>query len=266
MHDRHRDIREPVPARLLADLDGGPVLDVREQQHDRARLLVDLVVLLALDVLVPGRLVLGEDRGAERRHVDLAEVPDRSADVHARVRSRSGTAIPIGARPDDRQARCCGPAIAPERHGPLVRQSCSTKNDPLQPRLPGRRESPPSRRRPAYRRRAWPTTDSKPSRLVTTSPTYAKSTPRERLRVQELPARPPFDAERGRSIRASAEGARHLRLVRTYVDAVFIRQRQDRRLRDMRVVVAERRVDLPGVADRERELGLDALDLGASAG
>ena len=78
----------------LRHLDRRPVLDVREQQHDGARLLVDLVVLLALDVLVPGRFVLGQHGGAERRHVDLAEVADRNADIHARLRSRSGTARP----------------------------------------------------------------------------------------------------------------------------------------------------------------------------
>ena len=72
----------------LRDLDRGPVLDVREQQHDRARLLVDLVVLLALDVLVPGGLVLGEDGGAERLHPHLAEAADRDADVH-RARQKS---------------------------------------------------------------------------------------------------------------------------------------------------------------------------------
>ena len=73
-------------------LDCRPRLDVREQQHDRARLLVDFIVLLALDVLVPGRLVLAQDGGAERFHPDLAEVADRNADIHREVRSCIGTA------------------------------------------------------------------------------------------------------------------------------------------------------------------------------
>ena len=92
VHHGHRHLREPVPARLLRYLDRRPVLDVREQEHDRACLLVDLVVLLSLDILVPGRLVLGEDRLGQRLHGHLAEAAERRTDVHADLStSRSGT-------------------------------------------------------------------------------------------------------------------------------------------------------------------------------
>src|SRR5688572_32276460 len=45
--------------------------DVREQEHDRPRLLVDFVVLLALHVLVPGGLVLERERAADRKSTRL---------------------------------------------------------------------------------------------------------------------------------------------------------------------------------------------------
>ena len=84
VHQRYGGLGQAVPAGLLAHLDGRPVLQLREQQHDGAGLLVDLVVPLALDVLVPGGLVLRQDRRSERLHVHLAEIADRNADVHDR--------------------------------------------------------------------------------------------------------------------------------------------------------------------------------------
>ena len=88
VHHRHGDVRESrsQPGCLLTSTPGQSST-FGEQQHDGARLLVDFVVLLALDVLVPGGVILREDGGAERRHVDLAEVADRDADIHARQNS-----------------------------------------------------------------------------------------------------------------------------------------------------------------------------------
>ena len=84
---------------------------------------------------------------------------------------------------------------------------------------------------------------------------------RERLRIQELPARAPLDAEGAAPVRRQRQ-ARAVLDFPHVVDAVVVGQRERGRLRHLRVVVAERRVDLPGVVDHERELGLDARDLG----
>ena len=72
VHERHGLSEKAVPAGLLGDIDGGPLSNFGEQQHDGAGLLVNLVALLPLDVFVPRHLVAAM-MGGEGLHVHFAE-------------------------------------------------------------------------------------------------------------------------------------------------------------------------------------------------
>ena len=186
---------EAVPARLLAHLNGRPSLDVREQQHDRARLLVDLVVLLALDVSVRGNLVRVSTVAPSAAMSTLPKLRDRHADIDG-LRSRSGT----GTRRSSAwmiDSRGLGPAAWWRRSPPAGRRRFPRTATRSRPRPRPVRRAGRRVRRPPGAAPAWPTTDLEPSRLVT-----------PRRRRQSRVARP---AARQASRRASAtrRRARH---------------------------------------------------------
>src|SRR5688572_21531319 len=85
---------------------------------------------------------------------------------------------------------------------------------------------------------------------------------RERLCVQQPAARAVLDTERRRPVRRERQpgtvGHRDPRKSRV--------QDQLRRLGDLAIVVAERRVELPGVVDGKEKLRLETLDFGAQIG
>ena len=62
IHERHDDVRQPVPAGHLQDFYRRPVIETCEQQDDGLRLAVHLIIFLALLVLVPGGGILPGDR------------------------------------------------------------------------------------------------------------------------------------------------------------------------------------------------------------
>ena len=84
----------------------------------------------------------------------------------------------------------------------------------------------------------------------------------EWLRVQELPREPPLDAERGAPVRRQRKPRAALDGPGENFLSLFVDKRKDSVVRDLGVVVADRRIDLPGVVDEVRELCLDAFDLG----
>ena len=73
MHDRHRDIREEIPAGFLADLE---VVHraIAEDHDDRLRLLVNVVVLLPIDVEKPRLVVERHYRVDESPCLDSAKI------------------------------------------------------------------------------------------------------------------------------------------------------------------------------------------------
>ncbi len=74
MHDRHGDIRDAVPARLLANVGVRPVRCIREDQNDRLSLVVDVIRLLAEFILMPGSFFLAQDGFTQSCRVDGAEL------------------------------------------------------------------------------------------------------------------------------------------------------------------------------------------------
>jgi hypothetical protein len=82
VHDRHRDIGEPIPAGFFFYLDAGPIGKISENQHDRLCFPVNVVGLLAVLFLSPRLLILSQDGLDERIALDRPEFPDRNINIH----------------------------------------------------------------------------------------------------------------------------------------------------------------------------------------
>jgi hypothetical protein len=61
VHQRHCHIGESIPAGLFAYINLWPILHVGENQHNGFGLPVDIIGLLAVDILMPGGFFLGQD-------------------------------------------------------------------------------------------------------------------------------------------------------------------------------------------------------------